>query len=241
MKSLKRIVSAAVASVLAVTLCSCSLFEKKNTEVELEGFEILKKAMSTYNKQSSGGIEVYDEINQKTEQKFIYWYDEVGMLTYYLEEADENGGVYKEYSSGYSYFVEEEGVGKELLKSDERFLFYDRELSVHPQTTDKVFYFSNEGVTEDTVKRNSDNSGSLLYRYDPEKAGMGIEDGKLESFSTEYFFDEDEIITHFVQTAQGSYDNGEQFTMKYTVTIIPESQVGPIENPIKVSEQTKQD
>lgn len=236
----KKIISVVAASVIALSLCSCSLFDKDNT-ADLEGFDILRKAMDTYNKQSSGGIEVYDEVKQVTEQKFIYWYDEVDVLTYYLEKADDNGGVYKEYTSGYSYFVEENGVGEELMKSDERYRFYDREFATHPQTTDKVFYFSDEGVIEDTLKVNSDKSGSILYRYDPEKAGMGIEGGKLESFSTEYFFDENEVITHFVQIAQGSYDDGEEFTYKYTVTIIPESEVGPIDNPIKVTEKPQEE
>lgn len=221
---------------VCLSLCSCSLFEKDNT-VDLEGFEIIRKAMDTYNKQASGGIEVYDEIARKTEQKFIYWYDEVGVLTYYLEKTEENGSIYKEYSSGYAYFVEEDGVGKELQKSDERFVFYDRELSVHPQTTDSVFYFSDKGIVEDKLTVNADKSGSVLYRYDPEKAAMDVDGGELKSFSTEYFFDENEVITHFVQKADGVTDSGEEFSYHYTITVIAEDKVGPIENPITVTEE----
>lgn len=237
---LKRIIAAALSVAVGLSMSACRLFDKDNT-ADLEGFDILKKAMESYNEQSSGGFEVYDAVNQVAEMKFIYWYDEVDVLTFYSEENDGDGGVYKEYTTGHSFFVEEDGVGKELPKSDERYKYYDRQLGIHPQTTDKVFYFSDEGIVEDTIKRNEDNSGSLLYRYDPKEAGMGIEGGKLESFSTEYFFDKNEVITHFVQKANGTMDSGEEFAYEYVITIIPESEVGPIDNPIKVTEQTTEE
>ena len=228
----KTILAALLLSVIAVTsLSACANPFKAKEDKDLPGEEIVKKAMNSYNKQNSGGIEVWDISNDKLEEKFIYWYDEVGMLTYYSEKATDDG-VYKEYSTGYNLYVEEDGVGSLLPKTDERVIFYDKEFSVHGETTDAVFYFSEEGVETAELKENEDGSGVITYVYDAKEAKMGMEEGKLDSFKVEYYYDTNEVITHFVQTATGEYDNGDEYSVNYRITLIPSEEVGPIDNPI---------
>ncbi len=228
-------------ALLLATGCS-NPFEKEEP-VDLPGMDIIKGSMKKYNEQNSGGIEVYDITNDVLSESFIYWYDEVGILTYYYQETTEDGGVYKEYSTGYAYFVEEDGVGKQLAKSDDRFKFYDKDYSRHQYTTDSVFYLSDKGIKNSDVAENGDGSGKITYSYDAKEAGMSIDGGKIESFTVEYYYDVNREVTHFIQTTKGKYDNGEDINLSFKVTVIPSDSVGPIDNPITVTpvEDTAED
>lgn len=230
---IKTAVVLCITAVMSLSACA-NPFKKKEEEQELPGYEIVKNAMNSYNKQNSGGFEAWNISEDRLEEKFVYWYDEVDMLTYYSEKYTEDG-LYREYSTGYNLYVEEDGIGTLLPKTDERVIFYDKEVSVHDQTTDKVFYFMKDGIDVADVKENADGSGVIIYSYDVDEAHMNIEDGKLDSYKVEYYYNTDKVITHFVQTASGMYNNGEEYNLNCKITIIPSDEVGPIENPITVS------
>lgn len=233
-RSRKNCFLALPALVLLLAAGCANPFEKQET-ADLPGMDIIKDSMKKYNGQNSGGIEVYDLTKDELSERFIYWYDEVGILTYYYEKTTEDGGVYKEYSSGYAYFVEEDGIGKQLTKADERYKFYDKDYSRHRYTTDSVFYLSDKGIKDSDVTENEDGSGKITYSYDAEKAKMAIDGGKVESFTVEYYYDENKEVTHFIQTTKGKYDNGEDINLIFKITVIPSESVGPIDNPITVT------
>ena len=221
------------AIVLAVVLCaSCSFMGDTESSEKVEGQEIIEKSMKAYNEQNSGGYEAYDNTTGELTERFVYQYDEVGFLIY-LSEQYNDGKVYKEYSSGYATYAEEDGVGKKLPKSDDRVVMYTKDYSRNTKTTDAIFGFIASGV-ENAERKDTDGGSTLTYTYSPEDAGVSVDGGTLDSYVIEYTLDSFDTVRQIHQTAKGKNDDGSELIMDYTVKIIYSDGVGEIENPIKV-------
>lgn len=222
------------AVVIAAAVCaSCSFMGQTDSAEKVEGQEIIEKSMKTYNEQNSGGYEAYDNTTGEMTERFVYQYDEVGFLIY-LSEQYNDGKVYKEYSSGYATYAEEDGVGKKLPKSDDRVVMYTKDYSRNAKTTDAVFGFIASGVENVEHADTEDGGFTLTYTYSPEDAGISADGGTIDSYVIEYTLDSTETVRQIHQTAKGKNDDGSELVMDYTVKIIYSDGVGEIENPIKV-------
>lgn len=221
------------AIVLAAALCaSCSFMGQTESSEKVEGQEIIEKSMKAYNEQNSGGYEAYDNTTGELTERFVYQYDEVGFLIY-LSEQYNNGKVYKEYSSGYATYAEENGVGKKLPKSDDRVVMYTKDYSRNTKTTDAIFGFIASGV-ENAQRKDTDGGSTLTYTYSPKDAGVSVDGGTLDSYVIEYTLDSFEKVRQIHQIAKGKNDDGSELVMDYTVKIMYAGETGEIENPIKV-------
>lgn len=221
------------AVVLAAAVCaSCSFMGQTESSEKVEGQEIIEKSMKAYNEQNSGGYEAYDNTTGELTERFVYQYDEVGFLIY-LSEQYNNGKVYKEYSSGYATYAEENGVGKKLPKSDERVVMYTKDYSRNTKTTDAIFGFIASGV-ENAQRKDTDVGSTLTYTYSPKDAGVSVDGGTLDSYVIEYTLDSFEKVRQIHQIAKGKNDDGSELVMDYTVKIMYAGETGEIENPIKV-------
>ena len=222
------------AVVIAAALCaSCSFMGQTDSGEKVEGQDIIEKSMKTYNEQNSGGYEAYDNTTGDMTERFVYQYDEVGFLIY-LSEQYNDGKVYKEYCSGYATYVEEDGVGKKLPKSDDRAVMYTKDYSRNSKATDAIFGFIASGV-ENVERADTEDGGcTLTYTYSPQDAGISVDGGTLDSYVIEYTLDSFETVREIHQTAKGKNDDGSELVMVYTVKIIYSGETGEIENPIKV-------
>ena len=224
---------------MALSLASCAVLPgggSSQSEEKLEGQEIIENAMRRYNEQQNGGYEAYDNTADRLLERFVYCYDEVGFLIFLSEVYNDDGSVYKEYNTGYAVYIEEDGKGVKLPKSDERFIVYNSEVSKYTKTSDAVFGFIAEGVTSVDRADASDGSYIYTYVYDPDAAGVQVDGGKLADYSIAYSVNSADEVYEFTQKASGTFDSGDTFNYDYTIKLIPSDSVGIIENPITVSE-----
>lgn len=233
-----------VSAFMALSLASCAVLPgggSSQSEEKLEGQEIIESAMRRYNEQTSGGYEAYDNTSDKLIERFVYSYDEVGFLIFLSEVYNEDGSVYKEYNTGYAVYIEEDGKGIKLPKSDERFIVYNNEVSKYTKASDVVFGFIVDGVIRVDKSENDDGSYMYIYVYDPDDAGVQVDGGKLSDYSIGYRVNAVDEVYEFTQKASGTFDSGDRFNYDYTIKLIPSDSVGIIENPITVSETAVSD
>ncbi len=229
LNTLKKLAAVALAAALCA---SCSFMGNTESAEKVEGQEIIEKSMKAYNEQNSGGYEAYDNTTGEMTERFVYQYDEVGFMIY-LSEQYNDGKVYKEYCSGYATYVEEDGVGKKLPKSDDRAVMYTHDYSRNSKATDAIFGFIASGV-ENVERKDTDSGSTLTYTYSPKDAGIAVDGGTLDSYVIEYTLDSFETVRQIHQVAKGKNDDGSELIMDYTVKIIYSDGAGEIENPIKV-------
>lgn len=232
---MKRFKVLAASAVLALSFASCS-FESTSSQSgeKLEGQQIIEDSMRRYNDQNSGGYEAFNNVTEKLQERFIYRYDEIGFLSFLCETYGDDGSVYKEYNTGYAVYIEENGSGSKLSKSDDRFVVYNNEISRYSKATDAVFGFVTSGVERVDQTQGPDGSVTYTYVYDPDEAGVGVDGGRLTSYSMDYNVNASGEVYSFRQKAEGEYNSGEPFSFDYTVTLIDPGSVGLIDNPITV-------
>lgn len=231
-----------ISALAMIVFASCSLpgLGAAKSDEKLEGQEIIEKAIRKYNDQQSGGYEAFDNITGKPSERFIYHYDEIGFLSFLCETYNDDGSVSREYNSGYAVYIEEDGIGSKLSKSDERFVVYNKEMSRYSKATGTVLGFIVDGVLRVDKTENKDGSAQYKYVYDPDEAGVSIEGGELSSYSIAYDVNASGDVCSFRQQAAGAYNSGESFEFDYTITLIPSDSVGLIENPITVTEEPQE-
>lgn len=234
---MKRLVSALAAAAAALTLCSCGLFERFESEPaeKAEGQELIEASMKKYNEQDSGGYEAVDNLTGKLKERFVYRYDEIGFLSFLSEVYDENGSVDKVYNSGYAVWEEKNGVGEKIPKKDERFVLYERNASRYSKATDAVFGFIDQGIDYVATTDLENGAKDYMYVYDPEEAGVSVDGGEVESYSLTYRVDSAGEVISFRQEASGKDKDGD-FRYDFTITLIDGDSVGLIENPITVAD-----
>lgn len=235
---LKLFFSIAIAlAAVTVIMAGCAAGGDPSSQTEpLEGQELIESAMRNYNGQDSGGYEAVDNLTGTLMERFVYRYDEVDFLIYLSERTDEDGRFVREYNSGYDVFVEEDGVGRRLSRNDDDFKLYHRDAEKYSKASDAVFGFVTAGV--ERVEKSAGENGctDYTYIYDAEEAGVGIDGGRLDSYSITYTTDKNGDVLSLRQQADGFMDGGESFQYDYTITFIPSEQVGLIGNPITVEE-----
>ena len=226
--------------VVAASVCmsSCSLnldfLDADSSKEKLLGQDVIETAMKKYNDQNSGGYEVTNEETGELQESFVYMYDEVGMLAYLYKGLQEDGTYNIEFNSGYEMYFEEKGVGRRVKKSESDFAVYNRDYARSDKTTAAVFFFGVDGV-ENVSSDTKDGVTSYCYEYDPEETEISIDGGKVEKFSSTYYFSGDSVM-YYIQTTSGTMDNGESFAYSYRIRFIPSEDVTEIVNPIKVDE-----
>ncbi len=235
---MKRCFAKAAAALTAalLLLSGCSVLQESKAE-KAQGQEKIEASMKRYNDQQSGGYEVYDNTTGELLESFVYSFDEIGFLAYLLE-THYDGADYKEFSTGYEMYVETDGKGEKLKKSDERFGVYDRELSRNSRTTDSVFGLLDRGITDTQITENADGTSTIKYVYSPQEAGLTLEGGKISSYETEFSLNSSDEVVSVRQKAEGEYDGGEKYLSDCTIKFIEPDSVGVIENPITVEEES---
>ncbi|MBR1740174.1 MAG: hypothetical protein IJ737_07765 [Ruminococcus sp.] len=198
----------------------CSLFDK-----DAEGGKKIRAARKEYAKLDSARVVMTNLETGEIEQTFTFKYDEKDVLIYsYYGKSEQN--EYAQYNNGAQCSTYENGELTVSYRGDKDFGLYTRELK-HPQADEGLLVYQPSSIKKAEVSE-EDGVTHIHYEYDAKKIGASVEKGEVTGFSTDYYFNGDELL-YFVETTEAKEDGAEK-VYAYRVDIKDRNAVEKVED-----------
>lgn len=217
--------------IIGITLICLTACEKNTVEGQSE----VEKAREDFSKLHSGVVEVWNVNTNEIEQTLTFKYDEVGILLYSLTGVSE-GEPYEQYCNGYETYTFENGEVTKVSKGNVNYDAYTYDFR-YPMTDDEYLYF----VPAKVVSANkSEDENGVCYSYEYEPSVINGEDnlGELTYFSVNFYFDENDTLTHFEECSEYQKD-GETTQYHYKMVISQRDSVGKVAMPENIKKLTE--